>query len=146
MTLSTGSVCFRGFHGYSPPFLRNVFRCPRLALCTVGNPLTSSTGRSQSRAIGEVVAPVALLSSIALSPESPVRYGRHRRKIVISLWSPSLVLLSLGLPLLSPLLQFRRLASYCLLSLAGTLLPSPPGLCSLIMVSSWDLGWLRACW
>ena len=103
-------------------------------------------GRSSSWAIGEVVAPVALLSGIALSPESPVRYGRHRRKIVISLRSPSLVLLSLGLPLLSPLLQFRWLAPYCLLSLAGTLLPSSPGLCSLMMVSSWDLAWLSVCW
>ena len=50
-------------------------------------------GRSQSRVIGEVVAPVALLSGIALSPENTVRYGRHRRKTVISLRSPSLVLL-----------------------------------------------------
>jgi len=66
----------------------------------VGNALTSSTGRSQSRAIGDVVAPVALLSGIALSPESPVRYGRHRRNVVISLLSPSLALLGLGLPLL----------------------------------------------
>ena len=122
-----------------------MFRCPRLRLCTVGNPLTSSTGRSQSRAIGEVVAPVALLFGIALSPKSPVRYGRHRRKVVISLRSPSLVLLGLGLPLLSPLLRFCRLALYCLLSLAGTLLPSPPGHFSLMMVLSWDLALLRAC-
>jgi len=55
-------------------------------------------GGSQSRAIGEVVAPVALLSGIALSPESPVRYRRHGRKVVISLRSPSLALLGLGLP------------------------------------------------
>jgi len=34
---------------------------------------------------GEVVAPVALLSGIALSPESPVRYSRHCQKVVISL-------------------------------------------------------------
>ena len=53
-------------------------------------------GRLQSRVIGEVVAPLALLSSIALSPENPVRYGRHRRKTVISLLSPSLVLLIIG--------------------------------------------------
>ena len=103
-------------------------------------------GQSQSRAISEVVAPVALLSGIAPSPESPVRYSRYLRKIVISLRSPSLVLLSLGLPLFSPLLLFRRLTPYCLLSLAGTLLPPPPGLCSLMMVSSSDLAWLRACW
>ena len=61
-------------------------------------------GRLQSRVIGEVVAPVALLSGIALSPENTVRYGWHRRKTVISLRSPSLVLLVLGLPLPPPLL------------------------------------------
>ena len=123
-----------------------MFRCPRLTLCTVGNPLTSSTGRSQSRAISEVVVPMALLSGISLSPETPVQYGRHLQKVVISLRSPSLVLLGLGLPLLSPLLRFRWLTPYCLLSLAGTLLPSPPGLCSRMMVWSWDLAWLHACW
>ena len=53
-------------------------------------------GRSQSRVIGEVVAPVALLSGIALSPENTVRYGQYRRKTVISLRSPSLVLLVIG--------------------------------------------------
>ena len=53
-------------------------------------------GRLQSRVIGEVVAPVALLSGIALSPEITVWYGRHRRKTVISLRSPSLVLLIIG--------------------------------------------------
>ena len=53
-------------------------------------------GRLQSRVIGEVVAPVALLSGIALSPEDTVRYGRHRRKTVISLPSPFLVLLVIG--------------------------------------------------
>ena len=135
-----------GFTVTLPSSLRTVFPCPRLTLCTVGNPLTSSTGRSQSRAIGEVVALVALLSGIALSPESPVRYGWHRPKIVILLRSHSLVLLGLGLPLLSPLLRFYRLATYCLLSLAGTLLPLLPGLFSLIMVSSWDLAWLCVCW
>ena len=50
-------------------------------------------GWLQSRVIGEVVALVALLSGIALWPENTVRYGRHRRKTVISLQSPSLVLL-----------------------------------------------------
>ena len=53
-------------------------------------------GRLQSRVIGEVVAPVALPSGIALSPESTVRYGQHRRKTVISLRSPSLALLVIG--------------------------------------------------
>jgi len=59
---------------------------------------------------------------------------------------PSLVLVGLGLPLLPPLLRSRRFAPDCLLSLAGTLLLSPLGLCLLIMVSSWNLAWLRVCW
>ena len=45
---------------------------PCLTLCTVGQPLPSSMGRLQSRVIGEVVAPVALLSGIALSPKNTV--------------------------------------------------------------------------
>ena len=69
---------------------------PHLTLCTVGQPLPSSIGWLQSQVIGEVVAPVALLSDIALSPENTVRYGRHRRKTVLSLRSPSLVLLIIG--------------------------------------------------
>ena len=77
---------------------------PRLTLCTVGQPLPSSMGRLQSRVIGKVVAPVALLSGIALSPENTVRYCQHRRKTVISLRSPSLVLPVFGLPLHSHLL------------------------------------------
>jgi len=141
-----GQCWSRGFTVTHPSFFRTVLRGPHLTLCTVANPLTSSTGQSQSRAISEVVALVALLSGIALSPESPVRYGWHHRKVVISLRSPSLILLGLGRPLLSPLLRVRRLAPYSLLSLAGTLLPSPPGLCSLMMVSSWDLAWLCVRW
>ena len=50
------------------------------------------------------MAPVALVSGIALSPENTVRYGRHHRKTLISLRWPSLVLLVLGLPLPPPLL------------------------------------------
>ena len=53
-------------------------------------------GRLQSRVIGEVVAPVALLSAIALSPENTVRYSRHRRKTVISFRLLSLALLVTG--------------------------------------------------
>jgi len=64
--------------------LRIVFRCPHLTQCTVGNPLISSMGQSQSREIGEVVALVAQLAGIVLSPESPVWYGQHHRKS----WSP----------------------------------------------------------
>jgi len=98
---------------------------PRLEHLHGRQPLTSSTGRSLSQAIGEVVAPVALLSGIALSPESPVRYGRHRRKVVISLRSPSLALLGLGLPLLLLFSsQLDRLAPYCFYTL---------GLCSLLI-------------
>jgi len=58
------------------PALRDA---PRLAICTVGNPLFLVNTRSQSRAIGEVVALVALLSGIALSPELLGRYGRHSK-------------------------------------------------------------------
>ena len=103
MALSLGSLCLGVSRLHFSPLLRTSFRWPRLTFCTVGQPLPSSMGRSQSRVIGEVVAPVALLSGIALSPENTVRYGRHRRKAVISLRSPSLVLLVLGLPLLPPL-------------------------------------------
>ena len=67
-------------------------------------------GRLQSRVIGEVVAPVALLFGIALSPENTVRYGRHRRKAVISLRSPSLVLLVIGSTPLSSFYRFRPVA------------------------------------
>ena len=49
-------------------------------------------GRLQSGVVGEVVTPVALLSGISLSPENTLRYGRHRRKTVLSLGLPSLVL------------------------------------------------------
>ena len=49
-----------------------------------------------SRVISEVVALVTLLSDIALFPENTVRYGRHCRKTVISLRSPSLVLFVIG--------------------------------------------------
>ena len=79
---------------------------------------------------------MALLSGIALSPETPVRYGRHRRKVVISLRLASLVLLGLGLPLLL-LFSSRsdRLAPYCFYTL---------GLCSLLISGLGGLSWLRA--
>jgi len=44
-------------------------------------------GRSQSQVIVEVVAPVALLPGIALSPWITVWYGWHRRKVLISVRS-----------------------------------------------------------
>jgi len=50
-----------------------------LAICTVGKPLFIVNTGSQSRAIGEVVALVALLSGIALSPESLGGYCRHSK-------------------------------------------------------------------
>ena len=96
-------------------------------------------GRSQSRVIGEVVAPEALLSGIALSPENTVRYGRHRRKTVISFRSPSLVLLIIGStpPFSSyrsrPVAQLQPIALLC-----GIAPPRPPpGPCSLLI--GWSL-------
>ena len=70
-------------------------------------------GRLQSRVIGKVVASVALLSDIALSPENTIRYSRHRRKTVISSFGrlPSSFSL-LGLPLLPPLTGFVLWLSY----------------------------------
>ena len=67
-------------------------------------------GRLQSRVIGEVVAPVTRLSGIALSPENTYRYGRHRRKTVISFRSSSLALLIIGSPPSSSLYRSRPVA------------------------------------
>src|ERR1700712_707152 len=94
-----------GFHGHFPPFLRTCFAAS-LNFCTVGNPFLSSMGRSQSRVIVEVGAPLALLPGIALSPWNTARYGRHRQKVLISFRS-SLSRTSLtGLTLPSPHLGF----------------------------------------
>ena len=91
-------------------------------------------GRLQSRVIGEVVALVALLSGIALSPENTVRYCRHRRKTVNSLRSPSLVLLLLGLPLPPPLLGSSGGPVTAKRSLGGIPPPRPPpGPCTLLI-------------
>jgi len=106
MALALDSLCLVASQLLSLPSSRIVVHGPRLTLCMVGQPLPSSMGRSQSWVIGEVAALVALLSGIALSPENTVWYGRHRRKAVILLRSPSLVLLVLGLPLLPPLPGF----------------------------------------
>jgi len=64
--------------GVSPPYpaLRDA---SRLAICTVGKPPSFVNARSQLRVIGEVVALVALLSGIALSPEVLGRYGRFSK-------------------------------------------------------------------
>ena len=51
----------------------------RLAIWTVGNPFSLSTRGRYSRAISEVVALVALVSGIALSPQLLSRYGRHSK-------------------------------------------------------------------
>ena len=111
---------------------------PRLTLCTVGQPLPSSMDWLQSQVIGEVVAPVALLSGIALSPEDTVRYGQHRQKTVISLRSPSLVPLVLGLPLPPPLLGSSCGPVTAKRSLCGIVPPHPPlGPCSLLI--GWPL-------
>ena len=67
-------------------------------------------GGLQSRIIGEIVAPVAQLSGIPLSPEDTFRYGRHRRKTVILLWSPSLLLLVIGSTPPSSSFRFRPVA------------------------------------
>ena len=71
-----------GFHGYFPPFRRTCVAA-LLSICTTGNPFVLSMGRSRSRVIVEVVAPVALLPGIVLSPWITVRYGWHRQKVVI---------------------------------------------------------------
>ena len=65
------------------PLFCIVVRFPCFTLCTVGQPLLSSMGQLQSQVIGKVVAPVALLSGIALSSENSVQYSEYRRK----LWS-----------------------------------------------------------
>ena len=104
-------------------------------------------GRLQSRAIGEVVAPVALLSGIALSPENTVRYGRHRRKTVISLRSPALVLLVIGSPPPSSSYRFRPVAQLQPNTLLCGIAPPrlPPGPCSLL-IGWFSLLWPRAQW
>jgi len=97
----------------------------RLAICTVGNPLFLVNTRSQSRAIGEVVALVAQLSGIALSADVLGRYGRFSKNCdpvsvlrVRTSWS----LASLPTPAshaLDPLAPYcyvpPYLAPYCLL-------------------------------
>ena len=128
------------------PLFPHCGSCPRLTLCTVRQPLPSSMGWLQSRIISEVVAPVALLAGIALSPANTVLYGQHRRKNVISLRSPSLVLLVLGLPRSSPLLGSSCGPVTGKRSLCGITPPRlPPGPCSLL-IGWFSLLWLRAQW
>ena len=92
-------------------------------------------GLLQSRVIGKVVAPVALLSGIALSPGNTVRYGRPCRKTVISLRSPSLVLLVIGSTPPSSSYRSHHVAPLQPNPLlCGTAPPRPPsGPCSLLI-------------
>ena len=103
-------------------------------------------GRLQSRVIGEVVAPVALLSGIALSPENTVRYDRHHRKTVISLRSPSLVLLVSGLPLPPPLRGSSCGPVTAKRSLCGIAPPRPPPGPFSLLIGRISLLWPRAQW
>ena len=86
MSLGPGVLVSRGSLALLPPFSGRV-SLPRLAFCTVGNPFLSSMGQSQFLVIVEVVASVALLTGIAVSPWITVRYGWHRRKVIISFQS-----------------------------------------------------------
>ena len=92
-------------------------------------------GRLKSRVIGEVVAPVAQISGIVLSPENTVRYGQHRRKTVISLRSPSLVLLVIGSTPPSFSYRSRPVAQLLPNALLCGITPPrpPPGPCSLLI-------------
>ena len=104
-------------------------------------------GGLESQVIGEVEAPVALLSGNALFPENTVRYGRHRRKTVISLRSPSLVL-----PVIRSTPASSSYRSHFVAQiqpnalLGGTALPHPlPGPCSLL-ICRFPLLWPPAQW
>ena len=92
-------------------------------------------GELQSRVIRAVVAPVALVSGIALSPEDTVRYGRHRRKTVISLPSHSLVLLVIGSTTPSSSYRSRPVAQLQPNALLCDIAPPRPllGPCSLLI-------------
>ena len=150
MALSSGSVCLEVLRLHSSLLLCTSFRCSRLTFCMVRQPLLFSMGRLQSQVIGEVVALVALLSGIALSSENTIRYGRHCRKIVISLRSPSLVLLVLGLPLLSPLTTVSSGGYNIADTIEWQFLPRPlPSSCFLMIgwlflscLCAWQLGWV----
>ena len=146
MALVVECHCLGGSRLPPHPLFAHCVSRPRLILCTVGQPLPSSMGRLLSRVIGKVVAPVALLSGIALSSENPARYGRHRRKTVISLRSPSLVVLVLGLPFPPPLLSSSCGPVTAKRSLCG-IAPRrpPPGPCALL-IGSFPLLWPRAQW
>ena len=99
-------------------------------------------GLLQSRVIGEVVAPVALLSGIAPSPENTVRYRRHRRKTVISLRWSSLVLLIIGSTPPSSSYRSRPVAQLQPNTLLCGIAPPRPPLdpCSLL------IGWFSLLW
>ena len=96
-------------------------------------------GQLQSQVISKVVAPVALLSGIALSTENTVWYGRHSRKTMISLRSSSLVLLVIGTTPPSSSYRSRPVAQLQPNTpLCGIAPPHPPtGPCYLLI--SWAL-------
>ena len=104
-------------------------------------------GRLPSRVIGEVVSPVARLSGIALSPENTVRYGWHRRKTVILLQSPFLVLLVIRSTPPSSSYRSRPVAQLQPKALLCGIAPPrpPPGHCSLL-IGRFSLLWPRAQW
>ena len=103
-------------------FCRTLLSC--LMVATSLGRLPSSMGRSQSRVIVEVVAPVALLPGIALSPGIIVRYGRLVEKSWPRFGPPSLVLLGLFLSCL--VFRSRRSVTAIYTLPGGSLvLPSP---------------------
>jgi len=114
----------------SPPYpaLRDAFR---LAFCTVGKPPSIVNTRSQLRVIGEVVALVALLSGIALSPEVHGRYGRlSKNRDLVSVLRVRTSWSSASLP--SPASHaLDPLAPYCCIQLAPYCLFLPPPWASL---------------
>ena len=104
-------------------------------------------GRLQSGVIGDVVAPVALLSGIARSPENTVRSGRRRWGTVISLWSPSSRTSRYWVYpcfLLLPVSSCGSVTANALL--CGIAPPRPPPGPSSLLISWFSLLWPRAQW
>ena len=86
MALSTGKLCLGGY-GYSSILFPALASLPSLSICNgrVRSRLVNT--RSQSRAIGEVDALVALLPGIALPPSScvgTVGWSKNRDPVTVS--------------------------------------------------------------
>jgi hypothetical protein len=80
MALSLGSLCLGVVTVTPPPFPPHRGSQPSLNTLHGRQRFSLVHVRSQSRVIGEVVAPVALLSGIALSPEVLVgTVGFHQK-------------------------------------------------------------------